>query len=457
MGDPAASPSPPPAESEDLTALVAGRYRRLSIIGRGGMGTVYRAADLEKTGGEVALKVLHRDAASAVNRARMLREGRVAAAAAGEHVVRVFEAGIAPELEGAPYIAMELLCGEDLGERVRRLGPLEAGEVVALLRQAATALDACHAVGIVHRDLKPQNLFLHEAPDGPTLKVIDFGLARFVAPVTSEESLTSTGVILGTLRFMAPEQTRSGQDTTGPAADLWALTLIALYLLTGESYWRSAGAELVASILRDPLVAPTARWPWLPTAIDGWFLRGCARDPALRFPSAREEIEALATALASFGHAALRAPQLSGASPKAATSEWESTSLAETSLLPGAVTPNAAVPTVKRRRGGWGLAAVGLVGAASLAIWQLRGDAKRPAQTAVPPFVASGPSVTPPIPSSLVTSELPPVIAEPSHRAASVDGGLPDAARVQRSSAPRGPHSAVTAPSKPTEYDPTAP
>jgi serine/threonine-protein kinase len=310
--------------------VVASRYRVVRELGRGGMGVVY-VVEHARTGEQAALKVLHRDAAQdpqAIERFK--REAKASGRIKSDHVVRILDADVAPELDGAPFLVMELLDGEDLDKRVEQQGRLSSEEVLRYLNQAARALDKAHAVGIVHRDLKPENLFLHRREDGSTiLKILDFGISKTVGGNATGDlaaaGVTSTGAIMGTPLYMAPEQARGRASEIGPATDVWAVGLIAQYLLTGDVYWRAnTVAELMVEILSDPFYPPTQRWTWLPAAFDAWFLRSCSRSPNERFSSVGQQIDALAavlegrapvvtsTAASRPGGATLQAPAHSG-------------------------------------------------------------------------------------------------------------------------------------------------
>jgi serine/threonine-protein kinase len=282
--------------NESLPPLIGGRYRPLRLLGRGGMGTVYEV-EHSHTGEHFALKVLdHRTLAGELALERFRREARVWARIRSEHVVRVIDADVAPQLGGAPYLVMELLEGDSLG-RLCGDTPQPPERVIDWLRQTARALDKAHALGIVHRDLKPENLFLCRRDDGTSmiLKVLDFGIAKVALDGGAS---TASGEILGTPLFMAPEQAdlQAGQIT--PQADLFALGIIAHKLLTGRHYWQHRQfVLLVREICLQPMPPPSERRSSLGTAFDGWFAQACHRDPARRFKSAEEQVEALAVAL----------------------------------------------------------------------------------------------------------------------------------------------------------------
>ena len=259
------------------------------------MGSVYVVEHVH-TGEQLALKLLLAQVGSSPEHIeRFKREARASARIKSEHVVRVTDSDVAPELNGAPYLVMELLEGEDLDTHTHD-APVPPTTVLEWLRQAARALDKAHNLGLVHRDLKPENLFLTRREDGsPLLKILDFGLVKMVENAVGQ---TATGEILGTPRYMAPEQARGDVEQIGPGTDRWALALIAYKLLTGEEYWTAKTVHhLLAQIVYEEVTAPSARGAKLGPAFDAWFATSCAREPANRFSSAGEQIEALAEAL----------------------------------------------------------------------------------------------------------------------------------------------------------------
>jgi eukaryotic-like serine/threonine-protein kinase len=278
----------------DTGKEIAGRYRILRLIGRGGMGAVYEVEHLH-TGQHLAMKILsaQRHGEDAVERFK--REARAASRIQSDHVVRVTDADVAPELDGAPFLVMELLDGADL-ERVAAGGAAERADVVEWLRQVARAVAKAHDAGIVHRDLKPENLFLTRREDGrPLVKILDFGIAKMTADAGP---LTHSGQFLGTPHYMAPEQADPHGTPVTARADLFSIGLIAFRLLTGHGYWKTGSlAQLLAQILTEPITAPSTRGSSLGPEFDLWFLRSCDRDPDKRFASAIEQMEALARAL----------------------------------------------------------------------------------------------------------------------------------------------------------------
>jgi serine/threonine protein kinase len=281
-------PSGPPLEPG---TVVGGDFALVRLLGEGGMGAVY-VAEQRSTGKLRALKVMHRDIApDATLQRRFEQEAKVGSLIKSGHVVEVIAAGIDASL-GLPYLVMELLEGMDLRRHLRERGRLPVDEVRAIFEQLCHGVGAAHAAGLVHRDLKPENIFLARpnrvGSVESVVKVLDFGIAKLAA-----ETGTRATAALGSPLWMAPEQTAPGPVT--PAADVWALGLIAYELLTGEHFWRAAATptatpmHLLREIVLDPIprASERAHGP-LPPGFDPWFARCLARDPADRFQTATE-------------------------------------------------------------------------------------------------------------------------------------------------------------------------
>jgi serine/threonine protein kinase len=269
-------------------------YEILAELGRGGMGVVYRAQDT-RLGRPVALKFLRPEwSRNAEILDRFLREARAASSLNHPHICTIYALG---EHQGRPYIVMEFVEGQTLRSLAGQPMPLPL--LLPLIRQAARALAVAHEVGIVHRDIKPENLVIR--PDG-LLKLLDFGLARLPAASPSLSSPfgrpTDPGTLLGTLRYMAPEQTR-GQPA-GAAADVFALGLVLYELAVGQHPF-PANSELgiiQAIVLSDPVPASSCN-PEIPTAVDQLIRRMLAKDSDLR-PGAAE-VESILTVLIEQG------------------------------------------------------------------------------------------------------------------------------------------------------------
>jgi serine/threonine-protein kinase len=265
------------------------------------MGAVYEVVHAN-TGEHLALKLmLARSRLSAHLIERFKREARIGAALKSDHVVRVIDADVAPELDDAPFLVMELLVGQDL-ERICSERKPSKEEVVGWLRQVAKALDRAHAKGIVHRDLKPENLFLAQREEGePIVKLLDFGIAKVIeatAENAGDTQGTLSGQILGTPRYMAPEQASGGGVDITSAVDRYALGLIAFRMLCGRPYFAGDNwAVLLRTVMEGPKSPPSQVGSELGGAFDEWFLKACALEPIARFESCVSEIEGLASSL----------------------------------------------------------------------------------------------------------------------------------------------------------------
>ncbi len=279
-------------------SLFAGRYRVVRCIAAGGMGAVYEVIHPE-TERRRALKVMHPHLVQSQDlRERFKREAKVASQIDSEFIVDVFDAGI-DDATQMPFLVMELLRGEELGDRLTREGRLPPYEAIDFLWQTALALDKTHRASIVHRDLKPENLFLTLREDGSRrIKVLDFGVAKFVAETGAADGGTRA---LGTPLYMAPEQFRG--EPVSAATDVYALGMMAYTLLVGTRYWEAesrTAPNIVAFALKAQLGAvesASARAQQhgvtLPPGFDAWFARVTATDPKTRVAVATEAIRAL--------------------------------------------------------------------------------------------------------------------------------------------------------------------
>ncbi len=281
-------------ESE-LAALVgttvAGKYKVDRLIGRGGMGAVFQAANLA-IGKRVALKFLDREAAQ--NREacqRFQREAEAASLAESAHIVQIFDSGVTEA--GLPFLVMELLTGEDLRARLQREVRLSVAAALRIVSQVLRALVRAHEAGIVHRDLKPDNVFLCARDDDPSfVKIVDFGISK-VARVRHADTLTRRGTVLGTAFYMSPEQAQSFADIDG-RTDLFSLGAILFEMLAGKPPHggRTYEAVLIAICTHD---APDVRTlaPEVPAAVAAIVSRALQRERELRFQSAAEFLAAV--------------------------------------------------------------------------------------------------------------------------------------------------------------------
>jgi eukaryotic-like serine/threonine-protein kinase len=273
--------------------ILGGKYRLISEIGRGGMGSVWRAEHLAWEA-PVALKIMNRDITARPEAvARFEREVRLAAGLRSPHVVQVLDHGL-DEATQTPFIAMELLEGESLARRLRRLGALSPAEMFDVFSQLVRALTRAHAAGIVHRDLKPDNVFLVRNEEEQLAKVLDFGVAKWTAPDISESGLTRPGSVVGTPYYMSPEQIQGSREIDH-RADLWALAAIACECLTGRRPFEAPDfAQLAVMLLGNQgRSLPSSLGP-VPPGFDAWFSRATAPDIQRRFQTAREMVQTLA-------------------------------------------------------------------------------------------------------------------------------------------------------------------
>jgi len=281
-----------------LPRLLEGRYRIERRLGRGGMGTVYEAADtaLER---RVALKVIRDDLLGSAEAAERFRtEARAAAGFAHPNVVTIHDFGVAGNVRA--FLVMELLHGTTLREELRREKRLPPARALAILRGVCAAVDAAHRRQLVHRDLKPENIFLARSNAAPqeTPKVLDFGIAKFLPTVTQLPTAdTGTGALVGTLQYMSPEQLRG--EAAAPAWDLWALAAVAYEMLTGaHPFAGSASAPVHAALLEGRFTPVSAHLPDAPSTWQEFFERAFALESQRRPSSAPMLLSELERALA---------------------------------------------------------------------------------------------------------------------------------------------------------------
>ncbi|MGA3163476.1 MAG: protein kinase [Verrucomicrobiota bacterium] len=261
-----------------------GHYRIVHLLGEGGMGAVFEAEDLE-SGRRVALKVLGQKLDSPAARERFFREGRLAASINHPNSVYVFGT---EEIGGTPVIAMELVTGGTLQDRVRMQGPLPVGEAVDCVLQIIAGLEAAQRIGILHRDIKPSNCF-REA-DG-TVKIGDFGLSISTA-VRTEPALTVTGMFVGTPAFCSPEQLRG--DELNVHSDMYSVGATLFYLLTGRTPFEAKNpVQLLATVLEQRAPSPRKFRPAIPQGLARAVLRCLEKQPSERFKNYQDLGQAL--------------------------------------------------------------------------------------------------------------------------------------------------------------------
>ncbi len=274
------------------TADTFATYGELELLGRGGMGAVYRATHPEH--GAVALKIMDRDLSrDPIALARFRREGEILEGVRHPNVVPFLARG---DSEGLSFLAMRFLEGVDLQSILRERGRLSLAEALALLEGIADALDATHALGVIHRDVKPANILVVGPDDEPLLErqamLMDFGIARWAEVEGEAESED----VIGSLAYIAPEQIRT-PDAIDGRADVYALGVTAYQALTGELPFRSQSKlGLLFCHMSQPPPNPRERVPDLPSPAADALLRALAKEPSERFATARELVLALAEA-----------------------------------------------------------------------------------------------------------------------------------------------------------------
>jgi serine/threonine-protein kinase len=380
--------------------IFAKRYRIERFIAKGGFGAVYAAEQVD-TEARIALKIIWThvvESDAALEQFKL--EARLASRVGSDHVPRVFDVGRDAETE-KPFLAMELLEGQHFEDLIRNEGPVPASTLVEYFRQIGHALDRAHGYldkdgvnrPIVHRDLKPENLFLTARDGGaPLVKILDFGLAKMVG-----DSASLSRELKGTPLFMAFEQASVGPVT--PQTDIWALGLIAFYMLTGRCYWVSANTpespftRLFTEVLSAPLEAPSVRAellsaPVIPTpAFDAWFARCVNRDRNKRFLTAGECVRALAEALGNV-------PEITAADAGTTLPSLVPAALPTVrSVVPEMASEKVFLPTSSgERRQTFGRRTVSVVLGAMLTILAVAGLVAAQRSYAPAPVAASGPA-----------------------------------------------------------------
>jgi len=290
-----------------LGTTIAGRFTILGRLGRGSMGAVYRARQ-EAVGRDVALKLVRRDRAhDPETKGRFEREARAISSLVSPHTVTAFDFGEAED--GSWFLAMEMLEGETVGERLRRVGRLDWFDALRFTRDALKSLAEAHSKGIIHRDLKPDNLFLSRVPTGPgageqeLCKVLDFGIAKWSRDddeTKIDQLETQAGTVFGTPRYMSPEQAQG--ITLDPRSDLYSLGVLLYQMLSGRAPFVDDDAVVVmARHIKDeaPRFADMTPEVVVPESIEAILWRVLAKSPADRPATADELIAELDAAEAS--------------------------------------------------------------------------------------------------------------------------------------------------------------
>jgi serine/threonine-protein kinase len=283
-------------QDANLGKVLAGRYRLERQLGAGGMARVYVAEQLGM-GRNVAIKLLLDEVRlDDVAVARFVQEVFAVARLRSPHTIQFYDAGVSET--GAQFIAMELLAGETLRERLKRDGHIPPHEAVGIAAQVGASLQEAHDAGVLHRDLKPENIFLcsHPTPWHLYVKVLDFGLAKVLEPGLEMSNLTRDGFKVGTPAYMAPEMIVRGR-TVDHRADVYALGLLCFEMLTGvRAYEGRSNRETVMAQVTAP-IPRGSEVSDLPPAVDSLFDTLIAKDPAARPQQATDVAPLLAEAL----------------------------------------------------------------------------------------------------------------------------------------------------------------
>jgi serine/threonine protein kinase len=407
-------------------AVIGDKYRVERVIASGGQGTVVEATHL-RLRHAVAIKFPHVDEAHQADRwGRLFREARAAFRLSGEHVARVMDVDV---VDGSPFIVMEYLRGIDLRAWLAERGPLPHEEAVGLLLQACDGVSEAHDLGIVHRDLKPSNLFLVDrGADPPQLKVLDFGMAKRVGPRASDADdpdLTEPLLVLGTPRYMSPEQARDSRSVD-LRTDIWSLGVILQEMLTGRPVFRARSrAEVLAQVLLKNPTPLTLLRPDAPPELERVVLRCLQKAPEHRFASVRELSAALAGFAPSWAAPAItrigtRAqPPLAMVAPVGSDDdtldggttnemitppapEQPGPGSAVTRILPARDQPSIRARKLRRTRVALGMA--GLAAVALVAAWRGDGTLYNRIRPSLPPPLATAMAARPPSPATTIAS-----------------------------------------------------
>jgi eukaryotic-like serine/threonine-protein kinase len=281
-----------------LGTTLGGKYRIERLLGEGGMGAVYEAVHIG-TNRRIALKVISGDASrhSPDVIARFVREAKAAGAIDTQHIVQVLDFGVDEQLS-VPYLAMEFLAGEDLDHVMERLGPLSPELAVRIVGQACIGLQKAHDAGVVHRDIKPANLYLARRDGGELIvKILDFGIAKVKLDnlgSSENQKLTRTGSVLGSPRYMSPEQAK-GLRSIDQRTDIWSLGAVLYQALCGRTphHDMETLGQLIIAICSEPPAPVQDHAPWVSRELAGLVRGTLEMNVDKRFQSAPALLDAL--------------------------------------------------------------------------------------------------------------------------------------------------------------------
>ncbi len=343
-----ASLTPPLPKPGDI---IADRYRVVAPIGRGAMGTVYRAEHVQISK-VMAIKLLHRELErNPENVTRFHREAESASRLNHPNTVHVFDFGRTKS--GSLYLVMEYVDGDDLGKVLDKDGPMPFGRVAYLCAQVAGSVSDAHAAGIVHRDLKPENIVIAEGRDGELAKVLDFGLAKLFEG-NVEAQVTSSGTIVGTPYYMSPEQIQ-GQELDG-RSDVYALGAIMYECVVGRPPFEAPNpVGILSKHLSEQPLRPSARSPLsVPGEADEIIMRCLEKDPDHRYQTAEELRQDLIAYLETVG-----------------AGDWRLSSVGRPPMGSGTRRVDGVDSIFKTKRGLWWLVLLVLLAGGGIAAWQI--------------------------------------------------------------------------------------
>lgn len=398
-----------------------GEYVIADQLGKGGFGTVYRAAH-PVIGKQVAIKVLARKySADEAIVSRFVAEARAVNQIRHRNIIDIFSFGQLPD--GRHYYVMEYLDGTPLDKHLKEKGALSLEQALPILRAIARALDAAHQNNIAHRDLKPENIVLSFDEEGKTFpKLLDFGIAKLTTPEEEQAHRTGTGVPLGTPYYMSPEQCR-GRDVDH-RTDIYSLGVLSFRLLTGDYPFHGEMIEILHKHMHDPPPPASSVMPGLPAEVDraiAWMMK---KDPAARPQTASAAIAALK------GEGSLPAITPGTLTPQTIRVGPRSNAAAGTEdTLASAPTVTPEIAASRRSRAPLVIGLVLACGAGGAVAWWKLGGSERAAPAPTAPVVDVTPAPAPP-PAPPVTPE-PPVASAPAEARVIITlAGAPEGTRV---------------------------
>jgi serine/threonine-protein kinase len=415
--------------------IVGGKYRLERPIGQGGMASVWRAihTTLESP---IAVKFLETYGSNREKMAkRFLREAKLAANLKHRNVVHILDYGMMDD--GQPFMAMELLSGISLGDKMTGDEPPTPIQLLEIAAQILSGLAAVHDAGIVHRDVKPDNIFIVRDADGDYPKLLDFGISRGTETVPGETRMTNTGAVVGTPLYMSPEQAR-GLKNLDARTDLWSVGMILYEGLAGFCPFESENmGDVLIRVATEAVPPLTEARTDLPVEVGDAVMRALEKDPEKRFPDARTMREALLDAADRLVRFTVSPDRASRRLPSQRIDQiaWEEAdTIAQPGLAPAADDgvaaaleadgAPAAASAHRGRRPWWPLAVFfGAIGVAAVAFIALGGEIRFGAAEAEGPTDDLGPTATPPVGSSAADETPADTVVAPADAAGEVERG----------------------------------